>query len=324
MIKVSLKELREAIKKKLRSCGYPEKQLPILLQVIFYGVERGNMQFIIQTCAQGIQPFHAKRDLETVYETPLSMRINGHDNYGIVVMEHSMQVAIEKASKSGFGIVGSFRSAPPGTGALGYYVEHIARAGLIGFAFSGSSKKVAIQDSPVPVFGSNPIAVGFPTEDRPIVLDFATSAMPIFKVVEALLYGESLPIEGYDAQGNLSADPARVLKGALTPFGGYKGSALALIVEALTGPLVGASWLGKGDIGNDWGNLIFAIDPGLLIEKPIFYQNISHLADSIRNSSAANLPGDKAWQTLETTLEKGCIEMDPRLYEKWVLALKET
>jgi len=69
-----------------------------------------------------------------------------------------------------------------------------------------------------------------------MVLDMATSAMPIFKVAEALLKGEALPPNvGYDAAGVPTQAPKEILvSGALMTFDrGPKSSGLALIVELL-------------------------------------------------------------------------------------------
>jgi delta1-piperideine-2-carboxylate reductase len=92
---------------------------------------------------------------------------------------------------------------------------------------SGSSERA---------FGSNPVAIGIPTGGEPIVLDMATSAMPVFKVVEALIKGEILPPNvGYDAERVPTQDPKKILmSGALMTFDrGPKSSGLALIGRAL-------------------------------------------------------------------------------------------
>ena len=75
-----------------------------------------------------------------------------------------------------------------------------------------------------------------------MVLDMATSAMPIFKVAEALLKGEALPPNvGYDAAGIPTQAPKEILvSGALMTFDrGPKNSGLALIVELLANAFTG-------------------------------------------------------------------------------------
>ena len=62
------------------------------------------------------------------------------------------------------------------------------------------------------------------------------------KILQAAKKGETIP-EGaaVDAEGNPTCDPVKAFNGALLPFGGPKGYALALIVEIMSAALTGAS-----------------------------------------------------------------------------------
>lgn len=117
-----------------------------------------------------------------------------------------------------------------------------------------------------PIFGTNPICMSVPAAGGPVTMDMATAAYAWFGVLEAKTAGRPLP-EGVaqDPQGRDTTDPEAVLSGgALKVFdGSHKGSALALFVELLAGPLVGAAVADKLEEKN-WGNLIVAIDPSLL------------------------------------------------------------
>lgn len=59
---------------------------------------------------------------------------------------------------------------------------------------------------------------------------------------------------------------------------GYKGSNLALMVELLAGPLVGAAVADKLSEKN-WGNLVVALDPGLLGDKEVIKQRMQMVLD---------------------------------------------
>ena len=89
-----------------------------------------------------------------------------------------------------------------------------------------------------PFLGTNPLAIGIPTAGSPIVFDMATAAIAWYGIILAQAEGETIP-EGvaYDSEGRLTTDPTAALAGAIKAFGGYKGAALALIVEVLTRPL---------------------------------------------------------------------------------------
>ena len=158
----------------------------------------------------------------------------------MVVVARATGLAIEKAQAHGFGIVGTRRSNSP-TGAIGYFARALADAGLIGFVCSGSMELMAMHGSYEAFFGTNPLAIGIPTAGNPIVFDMATAAIAWYGIHLAQAEGRSIP-DGvaYDSDGQITTDPAAALAGAIKAFGGYKGAALALIVEVLTRPLVGA------------------------------------------------------------------------------------
>ena len=96
-----------------------------------------------------------------------------------------------------------------------------------------------------------------------------------------------------------SQDPARALKGALRTFDrGYKSSNLALMVELLAGPLVGAAHVNKLAAKN-WGNLVVAINPGMLGEPAKFYKAAGEVIERVR--TAERLPGVDERRRVETS-----------------------
>lgn len=122
------------------------------------------------------------------------------------------------------------------------------------------------------IFGTNPICISVPSKRGPVTMDLATAAYAWFGVLEAKTAGKPIPAGvAMDASGADTTDPAAVLAGgALKVFdGSHKGSALALMVELLAGPLVGAAVADKLEERN-WGNLVVAISPTLLQEPHVF------------------------------------------------------
>ena len=57
-----------------------------------------------------------------------------------------------------------------------YWVEAIARQGLIGVAMSQSPEYVAPHGTTEPIFGTNPIAIGVPMAEHPLIMDLSTAA----------------------------------------------------------------------------------------------------------------------------------------------------
>ena len=81
------------------------------------------------------------------------------------------------------------------------------------------------------MLGTNPIAIAVPSSRGPIVLDMGTSAYMMTEVMLRERLGELLP-EGValGPGGEPTTDPTAARRGALLPFGGYKGFGLALMM----------------------------------------------------------------------------------------------
>ena len=270
-MKVKLSELKEVTEKALSYYGYTDEESEIIMDVMLYAQIRGNNQGIVKLIGAGMPKNPEAGEIEIKRETKLSALIDGKKNPGMVIMKKAMEVCLDKAREQGFGIVGTFNTNSS-TGAIGYYAKKIAEAGFIGFVFSGSPEAVCTYGSYQPIFATNPIAISVPTETEPVVLDMATSAMSWYGLVEAKTAGKSIPNDvAYDSEGKPTTDPEKALKGALLPFDrSYKGAGLSMIVEILTGPLVSAAFATIGDTKGNWGNLVFAIDPELLVDKKEF------------------------------------------------------
>lgn len=327
-MKIALVDLAKITEQAYRKAHYPEEQIPTIVKILSYAQWRGNVQSLLQIVGPGIPDYAAKGAVTVVKDTSLSCMLDGKNNIGLWVMEKSMEAVLQKASTHGFGISGSFNTAPPGTAAIGYYVRRIAEQGLIAFAFSGSSKKVAPFGGYQPLFGSNPIGVGLPCTEMPIVIDMATSVMPVFKVLEAQMQHKQLPEKAaYDKTGKPTRDPHVVLAegGTLTSFGSNaKGYSLSMLIEVLTGPLVGGAFTTVGDTQHNWGNLIYAIDPDLLAGREAFMTQLAQLRASIKASpplpdvQEVFLPGEIAENKALHAQQDGYIEIDDDLGKRLV------
>ncbi len=120
------------------------------------------------------------------------------------------------------------------SGRSAYYVEMVARAGLIGIHTVAAPPMVAPLGGARPALGTNPIAFGFPMDGDPLVIDLGTSAFMGTDLQFRQRLGIPLP-EGVaiDEHGRPTTDAAAARRGAILPFGGHKGYALALAMHAL-------------------------------------------------------------------------------------------
>jgi L-2-hydroxycarboxylate dehydrogenase (NAD+) len=121
---------------------------------------------------------------------------------------------------------------------------------MIGISFTNSQPLVAPTYGRKAILGTNPIAVAVPAKnERPYVLDMATSIVPIGRITVYDKAGKEIPAGwGIDKDGQVTTDPSEVLKGgALMPLGGmdvmrgYKGYGLSLMVDIFSGVLSGSA-----------------------------------------------------------------------------------
>jgi L-2-hydroxycarboxylate dehydrogenase (NAD+) len=97
------------------------------------------------------------------FDSPCGARVNGQQAMSMVVLDYAVQLAIEKAQASHVAVVGTWNTSQS-CGALGFYTEKIASAGLIGIVLATSPEFVAPFGAKQPILGTNPIACGVPTD----------------------------------------------------------------------------------------------------------------------------------------------------------------
>ena len=184
--------------------------------------------------ARGINP---QAMLTATCDLPGLVIFDGHDGLGHWQLAHAASIATERAMKQGIAAVGVSRSNH--CGALGLYVWPMIETGMLGIAFSNGPAVMPPWGGTAPILSTSPIAAGLPTTP-PTVIDLATSAVARGKIAAKAQAGQPLP-EGwaFTADGEPTTDASAALKGMLAPLGGAKGYALALMVEALTGAMVG-------------------------------------------------------------------------------------
>ncbi len=239
-----------------------------------------------------------------------------------MVSHIATQTVIDKCNTHGFGIVGT-NNTFSSTGVIGFYCEKIAHHDFIAIVMAGSPGGVAPHGSIDPLFGTNPIAFGYPTESEPLIFDMATSAITWYGLVRAKALGQQLP-EGVamDINGNPTTDPEKAMKGAIYSFDkNYKGSGLSMMVEIFTGPLVGAAYCDPTGAG-DWGNLFIAVDPDVLIGKKEFKKHLSELIHKVKSGRkdthirSVHIPGEASREKRNKARVAGILEIDDALYQK--------
>jgi len=259
-------------------------------------------------------------EFEVLSETPSLLAADGHWGFGRVQAGRLLERLMEKAAAGGVAVGTMRRSAH--VGRLGEYCEIAADAGMISMLMvnnHGAIMRVSPPGGKAARLSTNPLAVGIPHADEPVVIDFCTCAVAEGKVRVKKFAGERVP-DGWilDGHGRPSNDPNDLYgdpPGTIPPFGGpqaYKGFALGLMVEILSGALSGGVCAREVPI-NQIGNCVFmmVLAPGHFGGSDHFRGEVAGLLGFIRSCPTVEgvdritLPGDPERESLAEKTARG-------------------
>jgi len=243
---------------------------------------------------------------------PGFLRADARNGFTLVATDAARDLLTAKARENGLAILAIHNSQH--FGALWPDIEPFAREGFLAMSMVNSMACVVPFGGSKPVYGTNPLAFAAPRAGGdPVVFDQAASAMANGDVQIAAREGKQLPPgAGVDAQGNPTTDPQAVLDGgALLPFGGHKGSSIAMMVEIMGAALTG----GKFSFEVDWsqhpgaviphtGQVILLIDPGQGAVRP-FAARVEELIAQLRDAGVDRLPGERRYAARRLTEAHG-------------------
>lgn len=180
------------------------------------------------------------------------------------------------------------------------------------------------------ITGTNPLAYGIPTNEHPIVFDAAT-AMHAYGVIKLAKESKTeLPDNAYvDKNGDITTDPEVAY--AVLPFGGFKGYAINLLIDVLTGALVrGKSGLDQPvDSQRYIGTFIIVIDPESFGDLSEFKESTSKLVTDILAvkpvdpSKPVKVPGMRGAEQIDEAKREGKVEIDDESWRKFTEALEK-
>jgi LDH2 family malate/lactate/ureidoglycolate dehydrogenase len=247
VVRVKSEDLLEFSLNVLESVGVKEKDAEIVAENIVLANLRGVdshgvvrlTSYVKRVMKKLIDPLGP---VETVKNQGCTALIDANNNFGQVAAMHATFLAAEKARKFGLSAVGVRNSNHFGMAA--HYALKLTEQKLIGIVVSNGPPTISPWGGKVPMFGTNPICIGFPIDTNDsIILDMAVSTVARGKIRLAALKGEKIP-EGwaFDEEGNPTTDPKAAIRGALAPIGGHKGYGLALLADILCGLLMGSAF----------------------------------------------------------------------------------
>ena len=242
--------------------------------------------------------------LKTVTDLGALMVLDGNTGLGHWQLSRAVRLAVPRAKQ--FGITAIAIGNSGHCGALGVYAADAAEAGMVSLVFSCGPAVLPPWGGTERLLSTSPIAAGFPTEPRPVIIDLALSTVARGKIAAYAQRGEPLP-DGwaFDADGNPTNDAQEALVGMLSPLGGAKGFALAYLVEALTGALIGPrlsrnipDFFDRTSLSQPQGisHLLVIVDPArtdVAADPNAAQERLSRLATlAVESVAARPAPGD--------------------------------
>lgn len=326
-VAMTLAELRSLARAKLRAVGLADDHADAVAETMVAGERDGCAShgiYRLLVAANSVAAGVVVPDAVPVVSEPARalVRVDGGGGFAQLAIARGLPLLLDKARAGGIAALALTNVVH--FAALWPEVEAIAEAGLVALAVTPSHAWVAPAGGTRPVFGTNPIAFGWPRAGKPpFVFDFATSAVARGEIELHRRAGKPVPDDwGYDADGNTTTDAQAVLAGAMRTFGGHKGSALAAMVELLAGPLIGDMTSaesiaadkarGGSPIG---GELVIAIDPAGFLGDAV----AEHLARAETlfasiEEQGARLPSARRYAARKVSLRDG-VRIPAGLYE---------
>jgi len=245
------------------------------------------------------------------------VHVDARNGFCPLALETGLPALVEKTKERGIAALAIHNVY--NIAALWPEVESLAQQDLVAFAFTGASAFVAPHGGTKPLFGTNPMAFSWPRSNQPpLVFDQASSVSARGEIQLHALRGESLP-SGWaiDKDGQPTTDPAAALAGAQLPFGGYKGSSIALMVELLAGALIGdlfsyeSKEKDKLKVGAPYGGeFLMAIDPAhcqLNGDKASAIARAEQLFERVLAQEGTRLPSMRRYAARERTKVSGVV-----------------
>jgi (2R)-3-sulfolactate dehydrogenase (NADP+) len=239
---------------------------------------------------------------------PGAIRVDAANGFAYPALDLAVERLGDAARSQGIAFAGVFRSGH--CGAMGLFVERLARSGLVAMMVANAPAAMAPWGGKRAMFGTNPIACAFPFRDDPVLIDLSLSKVARGHVVAAKQKGTPIPADwALDAQGNPTTDPEAALAGTMLAAGEAKGASLALMVEALAAGMTGAhfafnatSFLDDKGGPPGTGQMIIAMHPEAV------GGGVAHMAElfaAIEVEPGARLPGARRFATRRNAARDG-------------------
>ena len=254
------------------------------------------------------------------FRTQNTIRVDGDYGFAPTAIQVGIPALVEVTKKHGVGVLAITNTHH--FAALWHETEALAEQDLIGIACTAYMPSVAPTGATKPLFGTNPISFAWPRKNKTsVVYDMATASMAMGEVQVAARDGHKVPMgTGLNKEGEKTDDPSAIANGGvLLPFGGHKGSAIAMMVELLAAGLVGDmfSFEAKAADNKDGGparggEFIMALSPQLIAGDG-WNEHAEKFFEQMESMDGVRLPGQRRHNNRK---DKGPRNINTELVEK--------
>ncbi len=324
---LTLTEIYDLAKKTLLFNGCDEENASILSDTLMRAERDGSHSHGLFRLPAYIAALKSKKvngkarpDIKKVSASII--KVSGNNAFAPMVIKVGLPELIKLAKETGVAVLAITNSHH--MAALWPETEAIAEEGLVGFACTSYMPLVAPAGAKKALFGTNPISFAWPRPGKtPVVYDMATSAMAMGDVMVAARDNKKVPLgTGINKHGKETTDPKEIIKGSggvLLPFAGYKGSAIAMMVELLAGALVGETFSyetaekdNKDGGPPSGGEFILAISPDKITSSG-WDKHSEQFFNKMKSMDGVRLPGERRHKN---RLNKGPREINTDLIKK--------
>ncbi len=250
--------------------------------------------------------------------------VDGDRGLGHIATYQATQIAAIKAKKMGVAIAATRNHWH--SGMLAYYIMKLVSNGFVGIIMANSSPRMSLPGFRSAIVGTNPIAIGVPGPEFPIIFDAAMSVVAFGKIVEAAKKGMPIP-PGWalDSEGKVTTDPRKARY--VLPIGGYKGLGIAVMIDILCSMLAGARYglQMEPSLYSQGGTIVIAINIDAFRPLRFFVEELAEYISKIKSIQGEYellLPGEPEYKTYITRASQG-IPIPEAIYsELKKLALK--
>jgi len=324
-ISLSLNEIYQLANKTLLANGCDEENANILSDTIMRAERDGSLSHGLFRLPSYVASLKSKKvngkarpEIKKISSSVV--KVLGNHAFAPMVLKVGLPELIKLAKESGVAILAINNSHH--MAAMWPETEAVAEQGLVAFACTSYKPMVAPAGAKKALFGTNPISFAWPRPGKtPVVYDMATAAMAMGEVQVAAREGHKVPIgTGLNKDGKETTDPNEIAKGGvLLPFGGYKGSGIAMMVELLAGALIGETFSyetaakdNKDGGPPSGGEFILAMSPEK-IAGPNWNKHSNEFFEKMKSMEGVRLPGERRHKN---RLDKGPRNINEELVNK--------